>query len=211
MKATSKEDRKSVLPNHLGKSADFIVKYLPVKSSPRGISIAPDGLAAYVANAIDDSLTVINLKTLQPAARIDLGGAKVITKQRFGERAFHNANIAFRKQFSCHSCHPDGHVDGLTYDIEADGIGVSPVENRTLRGILDTAPFKWKAPTRVSRGSAARASPSSSRATSPSRQKSSPPSITTSPPSRARPTAITPPARNTRPPSAAARRFSSAP
>ncbi|MBL0157678.1 MAG: beta-propeller fold lactonase family protein [Bryobacterales bacterium] len=144
VKDTSKEDRKSVLPNHLGKSADFIVKYLPVKSSPRGISVAPDGLAAYVANAIDDSLTVINLKTLQPAARIDLGGAKVITKQRFGEKTFHSANIAFRKQFSCHSCHPDGHVDGLTYDIEADGIGVSPVENRTLRGILDTAPFKWE-------------------------------------------------------------------
>jgi cytochrome c peroxidase len=35
-------------------------------------------------------------------------------------------------------------VDGLTYDIEADGIGVSPVDNRTLRGIYDTDPFKWE-------------------------------------------------------------------
>jgi hypothetical protein len=32
----------------------------------------------------------------------------------------------------------------LTYDIEPDGIGMSPVDNRTLRGILDTAPFKWE-------------------------------------------------------------------
>lgn len=144
VKSTSKEDRQTVLPNHLGRSADFIVKYLPVQSSPRGITVSPDGTAAYVANAIDDSLTVIRLQTLQPADRIDLGGSKVITKQRFGEKTFHSANIAFRKQFSCHSCHPDGHVDGLTYDIEADGIGVSPVENRTLRGILDTAPFKWE-------------------------------------------------------------------
>ena len=62
---------------------------------------------------------------------------------RRGERLFHNARITFRRQFSCHSCHPDGHVDGLTYDIEPDGIGVDPVDNRTLRGILDTAPFKW--------------------------------------------------------------------
>jgi cytochrome c peroxidase len=35
-------------------------------------------------------------------------------------------------------------VDGLTYDIEADGIGVNPVDNRTLRGIYDTDPFKWE-------------------------------------------------------------------
>jgi cytochrome c peroxidase len=35
-------------------------------------------------------------------------------------------------------------VDAVTYDIEADGIGMSPVDNRTLRGILDTAPFKWE-------------------------------------------------------------------
>ena len=143
VKATSKEDRANVLPNHLGKSADFIVKYMSVLSSPRGITVSPDGAVAYVANAIDDSLTVADMKTLQPTARIDLGGAKEITKQRFGEKIFHTA-IAFRRQYSCHSCHPDGHVDGLTYDIEADGIGVSPVENRTLRGILDTAPYKWE-------------------------------------------------------------------
>jgi len=35
-------------------------------------------------------------------------------------------------------------VDGITFDIEPDGIGVSPVDNRSLRGILDTAPFKWE-------------------------------------------------------------------
>ena len=35
-------------------------------------------------------------------------------------------------------------MDGITYDIEPDGVGVSPVDNRTLRGILDTAPFKWE-------------------------------------------------------------------
>jgi len=97
-----------------------------------------------VANSLDDSLTVIDLERLEAAGRIDLGGPKVITKIRYGERLFNSANITFRRQFACHSCHPDGHVDGLTYDIEADGIGISPVDNRTLRGILDTAPFKWE-------------------------------------------------------------------
>ena len=80
---------------------------------------------------------------MQSAGTIDLGGPKEISLTRRGERVFHSADITFRKQFACHSCHPDGHVDGITYDVETASIGISPVDNRTLRGILDTAPFKW--------------------------------------------------------------------
>ena len=144
LKASSAHEREHIFPNHLGKPTEFIVKHIPTKDSPRGIIITPDGNKAFAANALDDSLTVIDLKTLEATERIDLGGPKVITKVRYGERLFHSANITFHRQFSCHSCHPDGHVDGLTYDIEPDGIGISPVDNRTLRGILDTAPFKWE-------------------------------------------------------------------
>ena len=106
--------------------------------------ITPDGRNAFVADSLDDSLLVIDLARLEAAGRVDLDGPKAVTQARYGERLFHSANITFRRQFSCHSCHPDGHIDGLTYDIEADGIGISPVDNRTLRGILDTAPFKWE-------------------------------------------------------------------
>ncbi|MCP4689658.1 MAG: hypothetical protein GY859_16515 [Desulfobacterales bacterium] len=74
---------------------------------------------------------------------IDLGGPKEITLERKGERVFHSAAITYGRQYSCHSCHPDGGIDGLTYDIEPDGLGYNPVDNRTLRGVLDTAPFKW--------------------------------------------------------------------
>jgi len=144
LEAASDDERQHVLPNHLGKPTEFIVKHIPTKNSPRGILTTPDGQTAFVANALDDSLTAIDLGRLEAVARIDLGGPKVITKARYGERLFHSAGITFHRQFSCHSCHPDGHVDGLTYDIEPDGLGVSPVDNRTLRGILDTAPFKWE-------------------------------------------------------------------
>ena len=144
VKSASDADREAVLPNHLGKSADFVVKYLSTPYSPRGMVMSADGATAYVANAIDDSISPIDLRRLAIGSRIDLDGPKVETKQRYGERLFHNAGICFRRQFACASCHPDGHIDGITYDIEADGIGVSPVDNRTLRGIFDTAPFKWE-------------------------------------------------------------------
>lgn len=142
-KATPYE-REHVIPNNLGRQAEFVLKHIPTRNSPRGVLVARDGRTAWVANSLDDSLTVIDLSRLEAAGRIDLGGPKTITKVRYGERLFHSANITFHKQYACHSCHPDGHVDGMAYDIEADGIGISPVDNRTLRGILDTAPFKWE-------------------------------------------------------------------
>ncbi|MEE8451163.1 MAG: multiheme c-type cytochrome [Thermoguttaceae bacterium] len=137
-------ERENVFPNHLGKPTEFIIKHIPTEQSPRGIVIARDGTTAYVANSLNDSLTVIDLKRLEAVGRIDLGGPREITKIRWGERIFHSADSAFHRQFSCHTCHPDGHVNGLTYDIEPDGLGISPVDNRTLRGILDTSPFKWE-------------------------------------------------------------------
>jgi len=144
LEAASAQEREHVFPRHLGKPTEFVVRHIPVEHGPRGILITPDGKTAFIANALDDSLTAIDLDRLEAVARIDLGGPKEITTVRLGERIFHSANNTFHRQFSCHSCHPDGHVDGLTYDIEPDGIGVSPVDNRTLRGILDTAPFKWE-------------------------------------------------------------------
>jgi len=133
-----------VFPNHLGKPTEFVVKHIATGVSPRGLLIAPDGRTAFVANALDDSISVLDLERLESAGQIDLGGPKVLTQIRYGNRLFHSANITFHRQFSCSSCHPDGHIDGLTYDIEPDGIGLNPVDNRTLRGILDTAPFKWE-------------------------------------------------------------------
>ncbi|MFH0980510.1 MAG: multiheme c-type cytochrome [Planctomycetota bacterium] len=144
LQSASPYEREHVFPNHLGKPTEFVVKHIPTKNSPRGVVFSHDGQSAFVANALDDSLTVIDVPRLEAVGRIDLGGPTEITKVRYGERLFHSANIAFHRQFSCHSCHPDGHVNGLTFDIEPDGIGELPVDNRTLRGILDTAPFKWE-------------------------------------------------------------------
>jgi YVTN family beta-propeller protein len=144
VRTASETERTEILPNHRGKSAEFIVAYIPTERTPRGLVIGPDGKYAYTCNSLDDSLTLIDVAQMKATKRIDLGGPKVITQIRFGEQLFHDSKIAFQRQFACHSCHPDGHVDGLNYDIEADGIGMSPVDNRTLRGIKDTDPFKWE-------------------------------------------------------------------
>ncbi len=60
-----------------------------------------------------------------------------------GRRAFFDARYCFQNMFSCTSCHPEGHTDGLTYDFEIDGVGRNPVLNRSLLGLAETEPFKW--------------------------------------------------------------------
>ena len=140
----SDRERRDVLPNHLGMSRRFVVKRIDVGANPRGVVFSPDGTAAYVADALDDTVTVIDTADFTPAGRIDLGGPKEITAVRWGQQLFHDAANAYGRQFSCRSCHPDGHVNGLTFDIEPDGVGFAPVDNRTLRGIVDTNPFKWE-------------------------------------------------------------------
>ncbi len=140
----SQRDRAEILPNHLGMSHRFVLRRIDVGVNPRSVAYSPDGRFAFVANALDDTVTVLETERYTTAKTIPLGGPDKITQIRRGERLFHSADITFGRQFSCRSCHPDGHVNGLTFDIEADGLGLHPVDNRTLRGILDTPPFKWE-------------------------------------------------------------------
>ncbi|HOJ59757.1 MAG TPA: multiheme c-type cytochrome [bacterium] len=140
----TEEERKHVFPNHLGLSLDYVLQRVPVGRNPRGLAISPDGRWVYVADALDDAVSVIDVHKQERVRVFDLGGTKEETITRYGERLFHSADICYGNQFSCHTCHPDGGIDGITYDIEPDGIGINPVDNRTLKGILDTAPFKWE-------------------------------------------------------------------
>ncbi len=140
----SEQERKDVLPNHLGISVEYVLKRIDVGKSPRGMVVSSDGKFVYVCDGLDDTISVIDVSKQEKVKTISLGGPDEITLERKGEQIFHSAEVTYCQQFSCHSCHPDGNIDGITYDIEPDGIGINPVDNRTLRGILDTAPFKWE-------------------------------------------------------------------
>jgi YVTN family beta-propeller protein len=144
VRTSTDRERSEILPDHMGTSGRFVIKHVPVGHNPRAVEFSPDGRFAFVANALDDTLTVIETEGFTATAHPSLGGPQEITQVRRGERLFHSAAGAFGQQFSCRSCHPDGHTNGLAFDIEADGLGLMPVDNRTLRGIQDTAPFKWE-------------------------------------------------------------------
>ncbi len=144
LQETPEPERSVDLPNRLGVSRRFIRGRIPVGRNPRAVAFSPDGRFAYTTNALDDSVSVLDVAAASVIATIPLGGPSEITTLRKGEQLFHDAGITVGRQFSCQSCHPDGHLNGLTFDIEADGVGLHPADNRTLQGIFDTVPFKWE-------------------------------------------------------------------
>jgi YVTN family beta-propeller protein len=130
-------------PNRLDLSAEYVVKRIPTGSNPQGMVVSPDGAFLYVTERLDDSILAVDVATLEPAFRIHLTDVARETPVRRGEKLFNSASRTFQEQFSCRSCHPRNHVDRLQYDFESDGPGRNILDNRTLLGIRNTAPFKW--------------------------------------------------------------------
>ncbi|HUJ30873.1 MAG TPA: c-type cytochrome [Candidatus Acidoferrum sp.] len=131
------------LPNRLDSAREFVVRRLQTGIDPTDILVSRNGRLAYIANRLDDSITVVDIPALRVKSKIDLGGPKEITALREGERMFHAASFSFQGQLACASCHPDNHIDGVSWNLETPQLGRDRVANRTLRGIAETAPYKW--------------------------------------------------------------------
>jgi len=91
---------------------------------PRGLAIS--GSKAYVAQYFSDNVAVVDLQNpTSPIRTIALGPPPQWTQVRRGEMLFHDATICHQHWQSCASCHPDGRVDGLNWDLLNDGEGNS--------------------------------------------------------------------------------------
>ncbi len=129
--------------NDLSASSNYVITRIPVGRNPRGIVLSPDGHRLYVANRMDDTISVLNTATSKVAFNFDLGGPKTTTPLRRGEQLFNDARFSFQGQFSCASCHLDTTFDGLEWDLEPDGFGVDIVDNRSIENLMGTQPYKW--------------------------------------------------------------------
>ncbi len=131
------------LGNDLSAAARFVAARIPVGRAPKGLALSPDGSKLYVANQLDDTVSVIDTASRRAVRTIALGGPPEITPQRRGERLFYDARFAFHGGFSCANCHIESTFDGLQWDLEPDGFGKDIVDNRLLEYVDGTQPFKW--------------------------------------------------------------------
>ncbi len=127
----------------LSASGNYVIARIQVGHNPRGLALSGDGSRLFVANRLDDTLSVIDTSKLRVAATITLEGPKAISALRRGEQTFYSAHYSFQGQISCSSCHIDSTYDALTWNLEPNGFGRDIVANRLLEDIKDTAPYKW--------------------------------------------------------------------
>ena len=142
LKEGDEEARKNYA-NNLNMSSRFIVKRIPTGANPKGMSLSADGKKLYVAEQLNDRISIIDTEKLIKTNEIDLGGPVRVTVARQGRRLFSNAGHTFQNQYSCYTCHPDHHEDGLIYNMAGKHMGRNLTNTQSLREIGDTAPFKW--------------------------------------------------------------------
>jgi YVTN family beta-propeller protein len=127
----------------LSASANYVVTRIPVGLNPRGLALSRDGRKLFVANRLEDTISVIDTRSNRVAATIALAGPKIISTLRHGEQNFYTSRYSFQGQIGCASCHIDSTFDGIQWNLEPDGFGRNIVDNKMLEGIKDTEPYKW--------------------------------------------------------------------
>jgi YVTN family beta-propeller protein len=127
----------------LSASAHYVTARIPVGYNPRGLALSRDGRRLFVANRLDDTISVIDTRACRVVSTIQLAGPRVVNVLRRGEQTFYSARYSFQGQISCSSCHIDSTYDALTWDLEPDGFGRDIVANRLLEDLKGTEPYKW--------------------------------------------------------------------
>ena len=118
---------------------------LPAGRRPESLCLNSDQSRAWIANRFDDSLTVLDLTGPAPSviATVPLGTLRPLTPEESGEQLFYDASLSLDGWFSCHSCHTDGHTNGLLADTFGDEDRGAPKKVLSLLGTGYTAPWAW--------------------------------------------------------------------
>jgi YVTN family beta-propeller protein len=126
----------------VGGGVELVARAAP-GAGPRGLALTPDGRQLWVANHLGNSVAILDARTLATVRTISLGAARP-DPNLYGRYLFESAYLAKGGQFSCNSCHPDGHTDAISWKFVHVKDGVNERNVRSLRGPLkETLPFRW--------------------------------------------------------------------
>ncbi len=118
---------------------------LKVGRRPEAICLNDQQTRACVINRFDESISVISLEgdTPQLLQTIALGPVRELTDAERGEQLFFDASLSLDGWYSCHSCHTDGHTNGMLADTLGDEGQGAPKKVLSLLGTRDTGPWAW--------------------------------------------------------------------
>ncbi len=142
-------------------AAGSVVARINVGGGPTGLAIDEPRQRLYVLNRFDETLSVVNTATRTELRRVQLGFNPEPDTVRVGRRFLYDANFSAHGDVSCASCHSNGEVDGLAWDLGNPLGTLTPITivggpqanlhpmkgamtTQSFRGILGTEPFHWR-------------------------------------------------------------------
>jgi DNA-binding beta-propeller fold protein YncE len=120
-----------------------INRRVSVERRPTAIVPGKSGHPLAVLNTFDDSLSLVDVRQGLVVGTIHLGSQPALSSADRGELLFFDAHLSRDGWFSCHSCHTDGHTNGLLADTMGDNSFGTPKRTLTLRGTALTDPWAW--------------------------------------------------------------------
>ncbi len=100
-------------------------------NGPRGIALVGNNVVTAIY--FEDAVSFFDLENPSvPARVVRVGSEKDLSKDRVrrGEMLYNDGSMCFQQWQSCASCHPDGRVDALNWDLLNDGVG-NPKQTKT--------------------------------------------------------------------------------
>jgi YVTN family beta-propeller protein len=133
-----------------------VVSRIGVGQGPTGLALDEARARLYVLNRFDETLSVVDTNTKAQVSQIAVGFNPEPAGVRAGRKILFDANLSSHGTVSCASCHPNGHRDGLAWDLgnpqgtldSAQGASFHPMKGpmttQSLRGINGTEPLHWR-------------------------------------------------------------------
>ncbi|MCA9265084.1 MAG: c-type cytochrome [Planctomycetales bacterium] len=129
----------------IGNEEDFSLRRYKVGRRPTAVVIARTANKAFVANTFDDSISLVTLDAEVEVQTKPLGPKAELSEVDYGEMFFYDARLSHDRWMSCHSCHTDGHTNGLLNDNFSDRSFGAPKRVLSLLGKNGTEPLAWNA------------------------------------------------------------------
>jgi DNA-binding beta-propeller fold protein YncE len=119
------------------------IKRIAVGRRPTALVPGPTKHSLVALNTFDDSLSVLDARRGGVRSTVRLGPAGKLGYADRGELLFYDARLARDGWMSCHSCHSEGHSNGLLADTLGDGTFGTPKRTLTLMNTRLTDPWGW--------------------------------------------------------------------
>jgi YVTN family beta-propeller protein len=119
-------------------------KHRRVDLGGRPMTVAfADNRTIVAVNYLRDAVQVVDTESAKLVRTIHLGGPDQPSLARQGETIFYDARRSHHHWFSCHTCHVDGHTNGLNWDTLNDQSYGNPKLTPSLFNVSHTSPYTW--------------------------------------------------------------------